>query len=192
MARGADGAMYGGPKHFLMRPEDVIRTVGKPGAVPSADLVRYALSLPGVTCAVTGIGHIDRERPEADQLVSNLTAGVSDMPSPEERLRIEREVAERQGKDTNFCQDRIPAIVQPSKVTTQKDGDRVVVRWDTAYASAEPIRSYEVRAGEKVLLSLPYRPQLTDEPFKATVAAAEVGSGPITVVASTAEPRARA
>jgi aryl-alcohol dehydrogenase-like predicted oxidoreductase len=42
----ADGAMYGGPKRYLSRPEDVIQTVGKPGAVPSADLVRYAVSLP--------------------------------------------------------------------------------------------------------------------------------------------------
>lgn len=188
----ADGAMYGGPKHYLSRPEDVISTVGKPGAVPSADLIRYSLSLPGVTCAVTGIGHIDRERPEVDQLVANLAAGVSDMPSPEERLRIERDVAERQGKDTNFFQDRIPAIVQPTEVRTRKDGDRVEVLWNTAYASAEPIRSYEVRAGEKVLLSLPYRPQLTDEPFKATIAAADAGTGPITVIASTAEPSARA
>jgi hypothetical protein len=93
----ADGAMYGGPKRYLSRPEDVIHTVGKPGAVPSADLTRYALSLPGVSCAVTGIGHIDRDKPEADQLAANLAAGVSDMPSPEERLRIERNVAERQG-----------------------------------------------------------------------------------------------
>ncbi len=145
-----------------------------------------------MTCAVTGIGHIDRERPEADQLVSNLAAGVSDMPSPEERLRIEKDVADRQGEDTNFYQDRIPAIVQPSQVTTQKDGDRVLVRWNTAYASADPIRSYEVRAGENVLLSLPCRPQLTEEPFKATIAAAAADSGPITVLASTAEPRSRA
>jgi hypothetical protein len=188
----ADGVMYGGPKRFLSRPEDVIHSVGKPGAVPSADLVRYSVSLPGVTCAVTGIGHIDRDRPEADQLVANLAAAVSDMPSPEERLRIEHDVAERQGGETNFFQDRISKMVQPSGVSTRKDGDRVEVSWNTGYASADPIRSYEVRAGDKVLLSLPYRPQLTEEPLKATVSAAEAGFGPITVIASTAEPRARA
>ena len=169
----------------------MIRTVGKPGGVPSADLVRYALSLPGVACAVTGIGHIDRVRPEADQLVANLAAGVSDMPSTEGRLRIERDVAERVGKDTSYFQSRAPEIVQPIEVRTRKDGDRVEVRWNTAIASADPIRSYEVRAGEKVLLSLPYRPQLTEEPFKATVAAVEAGDGPITVIATTAEPRTR-
>ena len=188
----ADGAMYGGPKHYLFRPEDVIHTVGLPGAVPSADLIRYSLSLPGVTCAVTGIGHIDRERSEADQLVCNLAAGAGDMPSSEERLRIERAVAERQGTDTNFFQDRIPAVVQPSDVRTQKDGDRIEVRWKTAYASAEPIRSYEVRSGAKLLLSLPFRPQLTEEPFKATIPAVQVGDAPISVTASTAEPRGRA
>jgi hypothetical protein len=141
---------------------------------------------------VVGIGRIDRERPEADQLVCNLAAGVGDMPSPDERTRIERDVAERQGTDTNFYQERIPAIVQPTEVTTQKDGDRVEVRWNSAYASADPIRSYEVRAGERVLLSLPYRPQLTEKPFKVTVSAADAGFGPITVVASTAEPWVRA
>ncbi len=186
------GGMFGAPHHSLSRPEDVVRTVGAPGAVPPADLIRYAVSLPGVTCAVTGIGHIDRARPEADQLVANLAAVLGDMPTPEDRLRIEREVAARAGTDTNYFQERTPALVQPTDVQTRRDGDRVEVRWNTAYAAADPIRSYEVRAGERVLLSLPYRPQLTEEPFKATVAAADVGSGPITVVASTAEPRARA
>ncbi len=187
----ADGAMWGGPKHYLMRPEDVIRSVGRPDSVPSADLVRYAVSLPGVTCGVTGIGHIDHDRPEADQLVANLAAAVADMPSLEARLRIEHDVAERIGKDTNFFQDKIAALIQPTGVITRKDGDRVAVRWNTAYASADPIRSYEIRAGEKLLLSLPYRPQLTEEPFQAFFAAADTAAGPITVTASTAEPCAQ-
>jgi hypothetical protein len=184
--------MYGGPKHYLMRPEDVIRSVGKPDSVSSADLVRYAASLPGVTCGVTGIGHIDHDRPEADQLVANLAAAVSDVPSPDGRLRIEHDVAERIGKDTNFFQDKIAKLIQPSRVTTRQDGDRVEVCWDTAYASAAPIRSYEVRAGDKLLLSITYRPQLTEEPFRAMIGVAEVDNAPISVLASVAEPRARA
>ncbi len=185
----AAGAMFTGTGS---RPAALIQTIGAPGAVSPADLIRYALSLPGVTCAVTGIGRTDRQRPEADQLVANLAAAVSDMPSPEERLSIERAVAQRAGTNTNDFQERVPAIVQPTDVRTEKKGDRLEVRWNTAYAAADPIRSYEVRSGNKVLLSLPYRPQLTEEPFKATVAVADVGSGPITVVASTAEPRVRA
>jgi hypothetical protein len=74
-------------------------------------------------------------------------------------------------------------------VSGRRDGDRSELRWNTVYASAEPIRAYEVGAGEKVLLSPLYRPQLTDELFKATIATADAGAGPITVVASTAEPR---
>ncbi len=185
----AAGAMFTGSGH---RPDALIQTVGAPGAVPPADLIRYPLSLPGVTCAVTGIGRIDRQRPEADQLVANLAAGVAEMPSAEERLRIERTVAERAGTNTNDFQERVPAIVQPTDVRTEKKGDRVEVRWNTALAAADALRSYEVRSGERVLLSLPYRPQLTEEPFKASVAASEVGGGPITVVATTAEPRMRA
>ena len=188
----AAGAMFSGRANPRSRSDDVILTVGAPGAVPPADLIRYPLSLPGVTCAVTGIGHIDRQRPESDQLVSNLAAGVGNMPSPEGRLSIERAVAERAGTNTNYFQERIPALVQPTDVHTRKDGDRVEVRWGTAVASADPIRSYQVRAGGKVLVSLPARPQLTEEPFMATIPAAELGSEPITVVASTAEPRARA
>jgi len=55
------------------------------------------------------------------------------------------------------------------------------------------MRSARTRCAlEKVLLSLPYRPQVTEEPFRASIDSAEVGSERITVIASTTEPRARA
>ena len=97
-----------------------------------------------------------------------LAAAVTNMHSSEERLRIDREVTQRIGKDTNFFQDKIAKLIQPSGVTARQDGDRVEVRWNTAYASADAIRSYEVRTGDRLLLSLPHRPQLTEEPFKAS------------------------
>ncbi len=180
----ADGAMYGRERRFSSTVKDVYLAVGKPGAVSSSDLVRYPLSLPGVSCAIIGIGMIDRDKPGADQMLANLTAAVKDMPSPEERRRIEKETADRQGTDTNYFQEKRPAIVQPTEVRTRKDGDRLIVEWNTAYAGPEPVRSYEIRAGQRVLLSLPFRPQLTEAPLSAFVAASDAGDAPVTVVAT--------
>ena len=73
----------------------------------------------------------------------------------------------------------------------RKDGDRIVVEWNTAMAGPDPIRSYQIRAGQKVLASLPYRPQLTEAPLRASVPASEAGDAAITVVASTAMPATR-
>ena len=187
----ADGVMYGGPKRFLGRPEDAIKTVGKPDGPAYADLIRYPLSFPGVTCSVAGISTINREKPESDQLACNLAAAMMDLPDAEGRLRTERMVAERAGKDTNFFQEKRAEIIQPTQINTRKDGDRIVVEWNTAMAGPDPIRSYEVRAGQRVLASLPFRPQLTEAPLTTWVDAADAADGQITVIASTAMPRAR-
>ena len=58
-------------------------------------------------------------------------------------------------------------------------------------AGPDPIRSYEVRAGQRVLASLPFRPQLSEAPLTTWVDAAEAADGQITVIASAAMPRAR-
>ena len=85
----ADGAYYGKEPRFSRTPADVIHSVGKSGAVAGTDLVRYPLSLPGVSVAIIGTGRINREKVEGDQLMANLTAALSDMPSAIERARIE-------------------------------------------------------------------------------------------------------
>lgn len=83
----ADGAFYGKEPRFSRTPEDVIFSVGKPEATSSTDLVRYPLSLAGVSVLITGIGHINREKPEDDQLVANLAAATKDRSiSPSCRL----------------------------------------------------------------------------------------------------------
>ena len=187
----ADGVMYGGPRRFLGRGEDAIKTVGKPDGPSYGDLIRYPLSFPGVTCAVVGISTINREKPDSDQLVSNLAAAMMDLPDAEGRLRTEQMVADRVGKDTNFFQEKRAEIIQPTQVNARKDGDRIVVEWSTAMAGPDPIRSYEVRAGQRVLSTLPFRPQLSEAPLTTWVDAAEAGDGQITVVASTAIPRTR-
>lgn len=105
-------------------------------------------------------------------------AGLTDMPSAAERLRIEKDVAERQGTDTNFFQDKRTEITQPTGMRSWKDSDRVIVEWNTALAGPDPIRSYEIRAGERVIHALPYRPQLTEAPLRACVPASDAGGPP--------------
>lgn len=180
----ADGAFYGKQPRFSRAPEDVISTVGKPDAVAYSDLVRYTLSLPGVCCAIIGTGRINREKPEADQMVANLAAALSDMPSPAERLRIERDAEARHGAATNYFQEKTTGITQPNDVRVKRDAERVLVQWNTALASRDPLRFYEVRAGNRVLLSVPFRPQLTEAPMSAWVPPSAIGSDIVTVIAT--------
>jgi aryl-alcohol dehydrogenase-like predicted oxidoreductase len=178
----ADGAFYGKEPRFSRTPEDVIFSVGKTDAVSYADLVRYPLSLAGVSCAIIGTGQINRDKPEADQMVANLTAAMKDMPSEIERRRIEKEAETRHTAATNYFQEKT-TLIQPSSVNTKRDSERVVVQWNTALAGAEPIRSYEILAGDRLLLSLPYRPQLTEAPLSVSLPASAVGDAIIKVIA---------
>jgi aryl-alcohol dehydrogenase-like predicted oxidoreductase len=179
----ADGAFYGKEKRFSRMPTDVIHSVGKPEAASYSDLVRYPLSLAGVTVAITGIGHIQREKAEGDQLVANLTAAVKDMPSAAERQRIEQDAAARHAADTNYFQEKTNVLVQPSGVKAAQDGDRVRVEWNTALAGRDPIRAYQVMAADRVLRTIPFRPQLTEAPLTAAVPARDVGPAALRVVA---------
>ena len=183
-----DGSFYGKDPHFSKETSDVVHTVGKPGAAQYQDLVRYSLSIPGVSCAVTGIGHIDRAKPGNDQLVANLAAATQDPASPAERQRIAHEMAQRYGATTNYFQLKASGVIQPTEVKVDKvnGGDQVTVRWNTAIAAAKPISAYEIRSGDRLLLSVPYRPQLTPEPLWANLPAAAVGSGNVTVTAKEA------
>ena len=92
---------------------------------------------------------------------------------------VPRGAAAHRARDgaTNYFQLAQTALVQRTVVKVEKtEGrDQVTVRWNTAIAAAKPIASYEIRSGDKVLLSVPYRPQLTPELLWASVPAA-VGS----------------
>jgi aryl-alcohol dehydrogenase-like predicted oxidoreductase len=182
------GGIYTGMQRQPNNPAELILSVGMPGGVPSEDLIRYPLSVPGVSTVIAGIGRIDRERPEHDQIAANLAAAQMDMASPAERNRIETRVAERHGTDTNYFQERQPGLVQPTGVSVTRDGDRVVVSWNTALAGPDPVRSYNVFGGEWRLASLPYRPQMSRAPLSVTLPAAWVGDAPVRVEASTSPP----
>lgn len=184
----ADGVFYGKGPHFSRVPEDVIRSVGKPDKISHEDLVRYTLSIPGVSCAVTGIGQIDRTKPDNDQLVTNLASATQDPASAEVRRKIETEMAQRYGATTNYFQLKQSELIQPSEVKIEKvaGSDQVAVRWNTAIAASKPITAYEIKSSDKLLLSVPYRPQLTTDLLWASVPAAAVGDGKVTVTATQA------
>lgn len=178
----SDGTFYGKEARFSRGPEDTYLQVGKAGMVSPADLVRYPLGVPGVSCAIVGIGKVDRSAAEKDQLVTNMTAALDGTVSEAEMLGIEKRVRDRHGLETNYFQEK-RGLVQASAVKAEKDGDRVRVTWQTAFAGAEPIRTYDIMAGTKVLASVPFRPQLTLAGHEFFVPAAEAGGGEIRVIA---------
>lgn len=182
------GGVYTGMQRQPNNTTELIRTVGVPGGVDSGDLIRYPLSVPGVAVVIAGIGQIDRERVEQDQLAANLAASVIDSTTDAEKRRIEQTVAERHGTGTNYFQDRVRAIVQPAAPRVERDGGRAVVRWNSALAAADPIRSYRILAGDRVAAVLPYRPQLTTAPLAASFEEGEIGDAPVRVEASTELP----
>lgn len=177
------GGVYTGMQRQPNRSEELIFTVGVPGGVPSEDLIRYPLGVPGVAVVIAGIGRIDRDRPERDQLVSNLAASQLDSTSDAEMRRIEKAVAAQHGTNTNYFQDRLRGIVQPAAPKVQRDGDRIIVQWNTALAGSEPIKAYNIYAGEWLIYSLPFRPQLTTAPLTFVIPASEIGDAPIRVEA---------
>ena len=79
-------------------------------------------------------------------------------------------------------------LIQPTGVKVEKDAgsDRITVKWNTAIAAAKPIVAYEIKSDDKLLLSVPYRPQITNDPLWASVPAAAVGDGKVTVTAKEA------
>ena len=121
-------------------------------------------------------------------MVANLAAAMRDMPSEVERGRVEKDAETRHGAVTNYFQEKA-GLIQPTAVNVKRDGERVIVEWNTAIAGPDPIRSYEILAGDRLLLSLPYRPQLTEAPLSASLPASTVGEGAAKVVASTGPPR---
>jgi len=179
----SQGAMYNQPTQ-----PSLIRTVGVPGGVPPADLIRYPLSVPGVTACAIGIGHINRENASDDQLVANLAGAIQPPASEAEMLRIEQQVAQVQGTKTNYFQPGATGLQQPTNVSVTRDSDRVTIAWNTAMAGAQPIRSYQVMAGGRVIAVVPFAPQTTAAPLSVSLPAAQVTAQPVTVVASESDP----
>ena len=177
----ADGAMYGKDNHFSRQPADVVRNVGSP-AIPSAPLVRYSLSTPGISTAIIGIGHIDKDR-NRDQLEQNLAASrLSGQMDGAERKRIEQLAARAKNGMTNYFQRKAELLGAPRNATVSQEmqADQRVARlaWQTAYAGDQPLSHYEIQRDEfrsadfgaaphlqTVIGRVEHRPQITLEPF---------------------------
>jgi hypothetical protein len=161
----ADGVLYGKRPHY---GGEWIRTVGQPGKVSYEDFLHYTLSARGVSAVVLGIGETDPNNdPERDQFVADLAACQTAGPlSPRERRDIEDRVAALHGTQTNFFQRPGSGLQPPQNVKVSRAGNGPVeVSWDTAYAGAEALVSYEIFRREEMIARVAYAPQTTEEPF---------------------------
>ncbi len=164
----ADGVLWGKKQQY---GGEWIKTVGQPGKVPYEDFLHYSLSASGVSAVVVGIGETDPNNdPQRDQFVANLAACQTAGPlSPRERRDIEDRVAELHGTRTNFFQRPGSGLQPPQNVKVAREGNGPVeVTWDTAYAGAEPLASYEIFRREEMIARVPYAPQTTEQPFRFT------------------------
>jgi hypothetical protein len=168
----ADGAMYGLEKRYASQPGQSVPTVGQPGKVSFEDFLHYSLSAEGMSTLITGIGLINTNNdPERDQLVANLAAvqTLPEMPASKRR-HIEEQVAALHGTATNFFQ-RPSAGLQPPRglaLERKEPEGPVNISWHTAFAGPDPIVRYEVFRREEKIVSVPFRPQITEEPFSVT------------------------
>jgi aryl-alcohol dehydrogenase-like predicted oxidoreductase len=168
----ADAAYYHKESKFSNNTEDVYYKVGSP-ELPSRDLIRYALSVDGVSTLIIGIGHVDDD-PAKCQLEQNLAATQIEIPLASETMTHieEKIVAAGKEKANSYFQRKPTGLTPPRNVGAEADTSmpllgRTAVRvsWDTAYAGTVPIERYDVFRDEKVIGSVPHSPQITLQRF---------------------------
>jgi len=168
----ADAAYYHKESKFSDGPDDVYLKVGSE-ELPSADLIRYALSISGISTVITGIGHIDDDD-EKCQLTQNLQAAQLEKPLDDETMSaIEARVAAagKHGANAYFQRPGI-GLTAPRNLGAEIDTamppmgyNGVRISWDRAYAGSRSIVTYEVmRDGEK-LGQVDHNPQHTGQRF---------------------------
>ena len=165
----ADGAMYTKPAEWSNNPQHVVRTVGSQG-LPSKPLIRYSLTTPGVHLVIIGIGQIS-DNPEECQLVNNLEAAqiLPDGISPEERTSIEEMAKSVKEGNTNYFQMQSSPLTAPGEISVrieaENDTRKVILAWNTAYAAADQLKTYEVWCDDNKKAELPFTPQLSTDPY---------------------------
>ncbi len=175
----ADGVMYGLERRYASRPGQSVLSVGQPGKVAPEEFIRYTLNAPGMSTLITGIGLIDDDNdPEKDQIVANLAACQTAQPlSALEKKEIEERTAALHGTQTNFFQRPTVGLQPPQRTTVRRqDGGGVEVTWHNAYAAGDPLVRYEVWRRDQRVGVIPYRPQITKEPFRFVDAEAPGGN----------------
>lgn len=117
----ADAAYYHKESRFSNNPEDVYYKVGSP-ELPSQDLIRYALSVGGVSTLIIGIGHVDDD-PAKCQLEQNLAAAQIETPLvPEIMTNIEEKIVSAEKEKANCYFQRKPmGLTPPRNVGAEAD-----------------------------------------------------------------------
>jgi aryl-alcohol dehydrogenase-like predicted oxidoreductase len=167
----ADAAYYHKPAQFSDRADHVYHQVGSP-ELPSAELIRYALSVQGISTIIVGIGHID-DVAEKCQLTRNLADAQLAKPLDESAMAAIEARLTAAGKHgaSNYFQRRALGLTPPRNVGAEPDSSarlgRLAVRvtWDTSYAGAVPIARYDVLRDGEVAGSVPHFPQFTSRRF---------------------------
>jgi aryl-alcohol dehydrogenase-like predicted oxidoreductase len=163
----ADGAMFGKGNHFSRNAADVVRVVGSP-EIPSAALIGYTLSTPGVATAIIGIGHIDQDAKRC-QLEQNLTASRLAELDAGQRRDIEKLAARAKGGRTNYFQQEAEGLSAPRQtaVSQEMQAEQRLARlsWQTAYAGDQPLGHYEIRRDGEIIGRVEHHPQTTLTPF---------------------------
>lgn len=161
----SDGAMYTKEPRWSSGPEDVVRMIGTRD-VPSRPLIEYALTTPGVHTVIIGIGEI-HDDPLKCQLVQNYYAAQVEPESLGHRARREIEAIGTRARkgQTNYFQLPDRGLTPPRNVTVLKNGDSVMLTWDTAYAGDEPLSHYELIRDGEVMAVVDHEPQISKNPF---------------------------
>jgi aryl-alcohol dehydrogenase-like predicted oxidoreductase len=164
----SDGAMYTKLNHWTIGYKEVVHTVGS-AEIPSDPLIHYALSIPGITTNIIGIGHVDTD-PTQCQLERNLAASqLHDTLDEGARREIEPLGLRSKEGVTNYFQSEHEPLSAPRNGAVEqmvRDGSRRCrLTWHTAYAGDEPIARYEVIRDGQVVGGIDHAPQTTLAPF---------------------------
>jgi len=161
----ADGAMYNRKKKG-----DVIRTVGS-SALDYRNLVQYTVSTTGVHTTIVGIGEINDD-PVKCQLSSNLKAAQINWGglTENERKRIELITAKIGNGKTNGFQEQGNHLIPPGNVKVSSSISKKkmsnIITWYTAYAGSAELDFYEIYRNDKLIATIPFTPQITQEPYQ--------------------------
>jgi hypothetical protein len=132
-------------------------------------LIRYALSVQGISTIIVGIGHIDDDA-EKCQLSRNLADAQLAEPLDEVAMAaIEARLTEAgKHRANDYFQRKAIGLTPPRNVGVEPDSSsqlfgRLAVRvtWDTSYAGAVPIERYDVLRDGEAVGSVPHSPQFT-------------------------------
>ena len=68
-------------------------------------------------------------------------------------------------------------LLPPQTVSLSREGTGpVTVKWDTAYAAGEPLSKYEIYRRDEKLATVPFKPQISEDPFTFVDDAAPAGN----------------